>query len=331
MDQRISPQNLIKQVSPQAVQLQPKFYKQLVFDFFSVAAAGVLGYLYREYLSGGLSLVTLLGGLALFAIISTLQVFFTKDLRRRLFVMILETIAILLSFWGHNWKLLGTAALVLLVFRFWGEILGKRELESSLEIRFFTTARPVLSKFTTALIVAFIVLYVPFWSPEKVFVSQGTFDGFVNWFSNVVGGFYPSIRLNTTFGEFVNGLAKSQLQSESAFTSLSPGAQEQALNQTASQVAASLSKGLGIEVDLNAPVSGTFYQYIINLLRDWHARFGNAFVAAWAISIFFVFRGFGAIFYWLAGIFAFIIYQILLASGFIHVIGETRTHEVIDW
>ena len=331
MEAKTNPQNLIRQVNPQAEHLRPGFYKQIALDLLAVLAAAGVGYSYDAYLQGGLSVGIFLAALAILAILSVLQTFLSKNLGRRFLVLILGALAFLLFFWGYNIGILVTAAFILVLLPFWGEVSGKRELDNALEIKFFKAARPVLSKLTTALILVFIVLYIPLWSPSSVFVSREAFGGFFDWFSNVVGSFYPEIRLNATFSELTRGLANLQLQRDPEFVRLSAQEQSLVLTQTANQVVANLSKSLDAEIRQGDLVSKTLYDFIIQLFEGWQERFGVLFFAVWGIAVFLVLRSFGSLFYWLVGIITFIVYQIMLASGSIRIAGETRTHEVVEW
>lgn len=332
MDGKITPQNLIRQVSSESPRFRPGFYKQIVLDVLTVASAAGVGYVYSGFLGGRSSLAMLLAAVAVFAAFSVIQLFLLKNFGRRVGILFLEVIALFVQFYGKmDLRLIGIAAVVMFVFLIWGEILGKREIENSIEVRFFKSARPVFSKLTTAMILAFIVLYIPRVGPDNIFISRGSFQGFFDWAAGLVGNFYPEIRLNSTFGELAEGVAKMQLEKEERFRELSPAAKEAILKQTAEQVSHKLSQSLGIEIKPDEQVSETFYNFIVNFLSNLASRYGNLFLVGWGVVVFFLLRGLGTIFYWIAGLFIFIIYQILLASNFIYITGETRTKEVVEW
>lgn len=250
---------------------------------------------------------------------------------RRTMIVALSVLGVVFFFWGPNLELLLAAAAVMLVFLSWGGIAMRSELENGLEIRFFKSIKPFLKKLTTGIIIAFILLYVPTWSPDNIFVSRDNFKGFFDWASGVVGGFYPDIKLNSTFAELAKGVANLQLKNNDTFQSLPPQAKETILQQTTDEVSAALGKSLGITINPQGPVSDAFYDFIIKFLTDWQVRYGNFFIVGWGIALFLTLRGFGTIFYWLAGFLSFVFYQILLASGVIHIQGETRTHESVAW
>ncbi len=331
MDGRITPLNLVKQVNPESSKLKPGFYKQIILDLLTVGSAVLFGYAYRNYLDGRASFGELIGTIAVFFIFSVLQLFFSKNLWRRFLVMVLEAAGIIFFFWGYDLKVLGATAAIIIGFNFWGEFSGSQELENNLSVRFFKSAKPLLAKLTTAIILLLILLYTPQWKPENIFVSEKTFQGFNDWLSAFINNFYPDINLNSSFLEFSRGLAKSQLQGNNLFSALPASERDKQLNEAARQISEGISKNFNIEVNSNDPMGKVIYKFIVASLKNLLNRFGNLFLAVWGLTIFFAVRGIGTIFYWLVGILTFIIYQILLASNFVHIVGETRTHEVIEW
>ncbi|MFQ5753635.1 MAG: hypothetical protein ACE5HI_16720, partial [bacterium] len=290
-----------------------------------------LGYVYSKYLVAEAGLSLLFQALAVFLIFSTLQLFFTKEIGRRFLILILQTTAFLFFFYTYDLRILAISAGVMIVLPLFGEMLGRRELGNALEIKFFKTAKPLLAKWTTALIIVLILLYLPQWDQDSIFISKDNFRGFYSWAAGVASTFYPRVDFNSTFGELAEGLSETQLRGDPTFRNLPPRAQSELLERTSLQVSGSLSRSLGIQILPDEPVSDVFYDFIVKLLRGWREQFGNFFLAAWGLSIFFVLRGFGTIFYWAISFVSFLIYQILFSSGFVHIIGETRTHEVIEY
>lgn len=331
MDQKIPSLNLIKQVNPEAPARQPYVYKPFIFDALTVGAAYAAGWAYGQYLGGNIQAAALLGVFGFFAALSALQVFFTKGLGRRFLILVLETAAILFSFYRYDLKFLGAAAGVMLLFRFWGEIRGHTELENGLEIKFFKVAKPALQKLTTALFATLVILYLPQLNQENVFLSKSNFQVFFDWAAGAAKNFYPEINFNSSFSKLAEDLARFELQGNSNFKSLPPPSQESLIQQTAIQVREGLEKNIGKKLLPNEPVSEVLYEFIVEMLARSKNQFPSWFLAIWAIAIFTTIRGFGFIFYWLVGITAFVLYQILLSFGFIHIIGESRTHEVIGF
>jgi len=331
MADKIQSPNLISQVKPEALVRQPGVYKPIIFDALSVCLAYVSGWAYSGYLSGSISVAILVGVLGLFAVLSALQVFFAKSLTRRFGILILETVVMLFPFYQYDLRILGAAAGVMIVWRFWGEMIGRGELENGLEIKFFKAANPALKKLTTAIVAAFLILYLPQLSRENIFISKINFQNFFDWTAGAVKNFYPEINFNSSFNKMAEDIARLELQGNIAFNSLSPQNREPVVKQVAAQIAEGLEKSIGQKISPDESVSKVFYDFLIETLTRWKDRLQNWFLFGWAIAVFAVIRGFGFIFYRLVGLVAFLLYQILLSFGFIYVGAESRTHEVIGF
>ncbi|MDP2598486.1 MAG: hypothetical protein Q8P49_01510 [Candidatus Liptonbacteria bacterium] len=326
---KIPSQNLIKQVNIESPYRKAGFWKPVVLDVFTLAAALGAGYAYSQYLSGAIMFSWLLLAIGVYAAISTLHVFFTRDFSRRLLVLILETAAFLAFFYQINWWLLVISAGAILILCVWGYLAGRFELDNGLDIRFFRASVPFLKKFTTAMVLALVTLYLSQWNANHLFLSHDNFQKFFDWASGLASGFYPGITFNSSFGELARSIARAELQGDPNFSKLTSANQDMFVGQTAEQIAATFSKTIGSPISPSEPTENVLYNFIISTMDNWKAQFQNWFFAIWAVIVFLAIRAFGLIFYWLVAILSFIFYQILLAAGFVHIIGESRTHEVV--
>ncbi|RJQ28442.1 hypothetical protein C4571_03665 [Candidatus Parcubacteria bacterium] len=331
MDLGTPKQNLIKQIPAERIIRPPGFYKSIVFDVCTVLSAAALGYVYSLYLQNKATPLVFGSVIAVFGIFSALQVFLTKNFARRFSILVLEAFVFIPFFFDYSFELLVAVVFFFLVFATLGEVASRRAMDNSLQVRFLAVARPVLTRLTTGIVLILILLYIPQWNPESIFLSENAFQGF---FDSAAGGankFYPEVMFSGSFKELAESLARLQLAGTSVFLSLSPASQEQVVRQTASQIIESVSKNLGVEVSGGESTSKIFYNLIIATLRGFHDRFGQWFLVGWAVAVFFVARGFGTIFYWAVGLCAFIVYELLLAIDFIRITGESRTHEVVEF
>ena len=112
---------------------------------------------------------------------------------------------------------------------------------------------------------------------------------------------------------------------------LGPCSQGAALKQVADELTKALGEWMGITISATDLTSGVMYKFITGKIAGLRTDLGNWFLFAWGVILFFVVRGFGLPFYLVISVFVFIVYQILLASGFIHITGESRTHEAISY
>jgi len=326
---RIPEQNLASEVNISAPWRQADFWKPIMLGVVSAALAASVGYAYSRYLAGGFAITWLFLALGVYAAVSTLHVFFTRSFGRRLGWLLLDTIALLIFFYRGDLRFVGAAAAFIVILFLWGDLTGKSALANGLEVRFFHVAIPFLKKFTTAMLLALIALYLSQSSQGNLFVSQGSFDSFFTWASAFTANIYPGLTLNASFGQLAESIARIELQTNAGFNALSPADQDALVAETADRITASFSNAMGAPVSPNEPTGNAIYDYIIAKMQSLKDQFKNWFVIVWALIVFFVIRAFGLIFYWLAALLSFIFYQILLASGFVHILGESRTHEVI--
>ncbi len=331
MEPKISPQNLIKQVNPDAPARRSGIYKPILMDALTVVSAFGVGYLYKQFLAGTMDYLLLLVVITAFSVLSVLSVLLTKGFEHRFWIIILEVAALLSLFYNYNLKLLGVAAALFFVFILWGDLLGRRELDNVLEVNFFRTTKPILKKLTTAFLLLFIVLYLPQLNEKTMFVSEANFRKFYDWAAGSVANFYPEINFSTSFEKFAEGIVRVELKDNPTFKNLVAANQELAVQQATGDLVKNLSKNLDMTIASDELTSDVFYNVIIKFLNNWRSRFGNFFDIGWAILVFLALRALGVIFYLIAGFISFLVYEVLLASNFIHILGETRTHEIIEY
>ncbi len=328
--QRITDKNLINQVKTPPPIVQPTYYKPLIIDALSLISALWLGFAYSQFLGGGSGTVLLLS-LGIFSTLSALQLFFTKAFKRRILILALQTICILIPFYGYALTFLAAAGGIFIFFTAWGELLAYGELENSLEIRFFKAARLSLKKLTTALVLLLIILYLPQWDEKRAFIPRENFKSLYGWTTDMTKNFYPDIDFNSTFTALARSFARSELKGAKEFNSLSEPDKEHMIEQSSNQIVASMGASLGVEISPGDLTMDIFYNSILKLLANLKDRFKQWFLLIWALAVFLVIRGFGVIFYWIVMFVSFILYELLLTSGFTRIIGVSKTHEVMDF
>ncbi len=322
-------QNLVRQVNIESPWRHANFWKPIILDAVTIASALGVGYAFSRYLENALMVQWLLVALGLYASLSALHVFFTKTFGHRFTVLVLEAIGILVFFYRADVRLLGIAAAIIAFFCSWGYVAGMYQLDNGLDVKFFRAAAPFLRKFTTAMVLALIVIFISQRNQDLLFVSKNNFQVFFDWVAGFANRFYPEVTFNASWSELARSLARLELNNSGNFKNLPASSQEPLLLQAAEQITTTFSNAVGKPIAPDEPTGNVVYDFIVGKLQKLKEQFKNWFVLTWALVIFLVIRGFGLIFYWLAAMLSFVLYQILLASGFIHIIGESRTHEVI--
>jgi len=320
--------------NPQRVTVTHKagFYRSIILDVLSIGFAALFGYSYYRYLTGGLSVWILLLVLAVFGVISALQAFLTKAMARRLLVLLGEVLALFVFFRKDDWHILLATGVLMFFFLAWGYFASRSLVGNSIEIPFFAAANNVLGKFTTAALIFMILAYVPQIGGNNIFISQQNFRVLFDWASGLIKEFYPDVSLNGTLGDFAASVAKMELANNQNFQNLNPQAQNAAVGQAASQFTSSFAKNASSSnITAASSTSDAFYGLIVGLLNAWKSQSSGWFVVGWAVVLFFLLRGVGIIFVWIEEFLTLIVYEILLAAGFMKITEQSETRELLDY
>lgn len=311
---------------------RPGFYKSIVLDVLAVLLAAGFGFSYYRYLTGGMPIWVLFVALTLFAVITTLQAFLAKHGWRTFCVIVLETAGVVGFFWRDDWRIIAITAAVVLAFLVWGYFSARVRLENSVHVPFFGVANMTLSKFTTGLLIFMVLIYAPQLGGNPLLVSQKSFRTVFDWASGVVDNFYPNLSLSGSFGNFSESFAKMELTNNPEFQNLTPDQQNAAIAQESQQLEQNLTAKLpSSSVASSSPTSDAFYSILQGMMNAWQTQSEGWFDVGWAAVIFIALRGLGIIFIWLAEFVTLIVYELLLATGFIKLGEEFRSREVIGY
>ena len=324
-------QNLIDQSKVSATGRRPGFWRSLCLDAVAILSAALFGYLYYRYLTQGLSVWLLLASLILFGVTSVMEVFLARSVGRSFLVILLETVAALGFFWRDNLQIIGIIALIMLVMLVWGHFSAHAQVRNGIEVPFFGASGNVLGKFTTAVLLFMILAYVPQIGGNALVVSQQSFRTFFDWTSDLVNGFYPELSLNGSFGNFAQSVSKMELANNSSFQSLNTAQQNVAIQQQTAQFTQSFLQGATQPVASSSPTSDAFYNVLDGVLNAWQSQSSGWFDIGWVTVLFIGLRTIGILFVWLVQFVSLVVYEILLASGFMKISEESRQREVIGY
>lgn len=320
-------QNLISPNKQADFGKPPGYFKSIGLDFLSVATAAALGYSYFRYLTQGLSPWWIFGAFLAFSACSALQAFLAQGRGRRTLIVLAETIAFMACFFFYtDWQTVlvaGTAGFVVLL---WGYFMGRWEVHNELEVQFFKATRSVLGKVVTAVILIMIIVYVPQAQGNGVFLSQDNFKTLFDWSAGLLDNFYPSIPFTGSFGDFTKSFAQAELANDPSFGTLSAPQRSAAVDQTAAQLSDAVTKTTGIAPTPDEPVSTVARDYIVSALDGTRSKFPSQFALLWIVVLFIILRSIGIVFVWIAQLAALVVYEVLIAIGFIRIdeIAETR-------
>ena len=219
----------------------------------------------------------------------------------------------------------------MIVMLSWGYFSSRSRVKNALEVPFFGASGDMLSKFTTAVLLFMILIYVPQISGNALVVSQQSFRTFFDWTSELINGFYPELSLNSSFGNFAQSVSKMELDNNPSFQSLNAAQQNVAVQQATAQFAQSFLQSASTPVATSSPTSDAFYNVLDGVLSAWQSQSSGWFDVGWVTILFIGLRTVGILFVWIAQFISLVFYEILLASGFMNISEETRQREVIGY
>lgn len=308
------------------------FWKAVILDLFGVLSALFFGYSYFRYLTTGLSPWYAVAFFLAFASLSVLQVFFVQNPLRRTFVILCETVALIVCFFFYDdVRTVLIAGGIAFVALLWGYFSSHGDVRNDLEVQFFHSTRNVLGKIVTAVLLIMIIVYIPQAQGDNIFMSRDNFRTLFDWAAGFVANFYPGLPIAGSYGDLSHSIAHSELASSSVFKGLTEPQQNVAIDQAIAELSDAVTKTTGVAPTQSEPVSDVAYDYIISALMGMKDKFQGQFVVIWIIILFLVLRTVGIVAVWIAQFAALILYELLLAVGFMHIEEVTQTKELIGF
>ncbi|MDE2019026.1 MAG: hypothetical protein KGJ13_01615 [Patescibacteria group bacterium] len=315
-----------------AVKAPPGYYKSVILDVLSILAALGLGYSYHRYLVSGFSLWFSFGLFLILGALWSLQIFLQKRTDRRALVILGEAIAFTAWFiHGTEFWIIASAVAALFFLSLFGYVQGRAELDYTTEIRFFRTTGKALGKLMTGVLLAGIILYLPQVAAGNVFISEPHFEPFYYWAADLFNNFYPGITVTGSFGQFAQGVVLAELQQNPNYQLMKPAVQVSTTMDMVNQLTGNYTANAGIAVTTSTPASHVFYETALNGLRNLRDGIGGWFYFWWAVIAFFFLRIIGVVIVWIAQLASLILYESLLASGFMKTEQHQTVKEVVEY
>src|SRR3989344_5760180 len=233
---------------------------QSIVKISIVIASGVLlsaltSYLFANgYLLGGLI------SLLFLSVVLVLQNFFIKGFDKLFVAACLESVAGAGFFYADfsGMLVIIVAALVAVLTKSFFDV--RRELETSLKIRFWRISKMSLSSNVPALLLFFLLIL----SVRGSLFTEENFTGFI--FRPVVTIFvtpyFPDIKADGSARDFLNWLAVATAQKQ--LDSLPPSVRNQAIASAAAQYAAGIENSTGSSIDFNKSLSSNLYSGLVS-------------------------------------------------------------------
>jgi hypothetical protein len=327
-------QNFVDEVAVVTAERRSELWKSLVLEVFAVGFAGLFGYFFASYLIATHSFWWVLVSLLLWGAAEVMVGLLEKSFKRRLLFMVIESVALVIFFHVYPWPSLAVMAIVAFLFLTWGHVSLRRELRNTIEIRFFTASGKVVGKIVTIAVIFMVLMYALFTTTSgSFFISENGFSVFFNLTSGFFNDFYPTIPLNTSFGDFAQAVAHVELIGNAEFQNLTPNEQNLALSQSTNDIITSFASSTAPSgvVTASTPTENAFYEFLSSFAWKLQSRFNELFTGGWGVILFLILRSVGIIVVWIGQLVAMIFYELLLAAGFMKIKEESATKEILEY
>ncbi len=263
-----------------------------------------------------------------FLIIFTLQNLFIKSFDKLFLATLLESLALALPFYRNFSGLSVIVLSVLLILLFKGSFDVRKELESTIKVRFLRSSHLSLKAGLPAIVLFFgAMLFL-----QGTFLTEKNFnDLLLSPLTPLVRTLIPAFSPSIATDKFLNNIAISNLTEADLkdFNELTPSAQNQLTAGAVSQLKEKIEEYIDREVDLKKSVSANIYD-ILNYGYAGLAENRRLIVSmVLALSLYLFVKSLIPFLYLPIAFLCFIVYEILLASNFFVVQLESRSREIL--
>jgi hypothetical protein len=308
----------------------PAFWKLVIFDTVSILLAAALGYGCLLYFSGGVNFILFASAAALFLVMSFFSHLFARERRHRMASACLQIFAFLVFFYSVEMPALLSALGILVVFYLFAQYSANSVFENSLKFKFGSVARAYMKKIFIGFALAAIVLYLPQWNSNNVFIPQPKFQQWYDGLASLSQKFYVGVDLTASVGTFAESIVGAQLSTNSQFRALPLAQQKDVLQKGVQELMINMSKSLGFKLTADMSLSESFYRYLVNLFASFKNQFGGSFLAVWAVVLFVIVWSTGTLLMWLVVLAGYLLFELFSAFNIVHMGGETRTKEIVE-
>ncbi len=223
---------------------------------------------------------------------------------------------------------------------------GARKLSNSVHVHFFDTARGVIVKLITGLLIlvgAFSYAYFVERGNLTDGVGKGIVRGVLGTASPILSAKVPNVSLSTqTAGELFAVLASSAFETlkqqsiskeypsgvRGDFSQISPKEKAQIIADTTVKIRTSFEERVG-PINDRDKISDIVYRAVKKFLLSLDPTTRSGVAIATLFSILAAFKGVSFIAIWIVQFVSFLVFKFLVATGFARVASETRVREFV--
>lgn len=306
--------------------------KIIILWIFGVISAFICGWFLKDFFadSSWHSLIAASVAAAVFLAIYTLETVFVEIASASAFIIFLESFALVIPFIVRSVTIL-SGGLVVFAILFIGNSIGRKIVGNQLVINFNQASSAILSRGIMA-IALFAGFVVPFYLtsdkdqfplPPSMFegiVSSGTF-----FLDKILPGFTPT----STIEEIATNLATSKLNQIPGAAQLPASVRQRAIQDSVSGLSGQISSFFGVEINPKLTLGDALYEAARQRFLGLAVHNRDIVLAIIGVLAFLTIETFNWPIKIVISFFAFLIYEILLVTGFAAIELESRSKEVI--
>ncbi|RME57613.1 hypothetical protein D6779_08350, partial [Candidatus Parcubacteria bacterium] len=180
------------------------FYRAFLFDLLLVSSSVATGYTVWRFLEGALPWWAPFSTACVFFVVALLDSFIPKSSRRRGVVAFLLATGFVVFFLHEKLELILLGWASLFTFFLMGEFFAIYEISNSLKIHFFRVVRVPAAKLATALVLSFVVFWIPYLETTTLerhpFIPRDTFNAAYDKLAGVLEKVYGNLPLRSSIG-----------------------------------------------------------------------------------------------------------------------------------
>ena len=296
----------------------------------TVFSALFFGWELRAFFDGAGDWIMFAASSCVFLALFLLQVFFVKNLNRRIFILFLESVAIFAFFYDFFSQALlaGLAAVFLLLI--WANAGGVNDLKNTLKINFFRIGRAALPKASNALIVAACAVYYVYMSGTGgFFLSEKALGEILAPTSGMIAYFIPGFDINSPIDKIVTDFSLKSVEGDPRFAALPQEVRRRLTSEASGQLLVQISDFLGVKISGGEKLDSLLYRAMENGYAGLSPE--NRTIVVWSVILLLALtlKGFAIFAVWGAEIAAFLVYEVLLALGAFIIVLESRSREIV--
>lgn len=269
----------------------------------------------------------------LFLVFFILENIFINNKEKAAFVIFIQSLAFCLIFIKSK----STVPILVLTFLifwvlFYGSYRGGKILNNSIKFSFSDFSRAVLPKAILALSLFFSVI-IPIslksGNNNGFPLPNSFFEGIIKSSQGIAGKILPGVDLTSSIGTAASQIAETNINKIPEAKVLPPKMKMQLINKAAEDFYGQISDFLGIKIDPSLTFSQTIYQAtkekfftLSDGMKNW------VFIIIGAL-LFLSIEGVSLPIRWIISLIGFIVYEIMLATGFARISVENTLKEVI--